>query len=141
MAAELVGGALLSAFLQVAFDRLAFPQFLDFFRGRKLDHKLLDNLKIMLHSTMLSLMMQNRSSSRIHTLKNGFFPSKRLSLMQRISWVNMNSPDAKWKLNPNLKPLLTRYQMLGNSGICSHVNPKMGTVRKRRNKSVGVREN
>ncbi|WVZ14198.1 hypothetical protein V8G54_011764 [Vigna mungo] len=50
MAAELVGGALLSAFLQVAFDRLASPQFLDFFRGRKLDEKLLGHLNIMLHS-------------------------------------------------------------------------------------------
>ncbi|QCD95232.1 disease resistance protein RPM1 [Vigna unguiculata] len=50
MAAEVVGGALLSAFLQVAFDRLASPQFVDFFRGRKLDEKLLDNLNIMLHS-------------------------------------------------------------------------------------------
>ncbi|XP_047175439.1 putative disease resistance protein At3g14460 [Vigna umbellata] len=50
MAAQLVGGALLSAFLQVAFDRLASPQFLDFFRGRKLDDKLLGNLSIMLHS-------------------------------------------------------------------------------------------
>ena len=45
-----VGGALLSAFLQVAFDRLASPQFLHFFRGRKLDEKLLGNLNIMLHS-------------------------------------------------------------------------------------------
>jgi len=50
MAAELVGGALLSAFLQVAFDRLASPQLFDFFRGRKLDEKLLANLNIMLHS-------------------------------------------------------------------------------------------
>jgi len=50
MAAELVGGALLSAFLQVAFDRLASPQVLQFFRGRKLDEKLLSNLNIMLHS-------------------------------------------------------------------------------------------
>ena len=50
MAAELVGGALLSAFLQVAFDRLASPQFLDFFHRRKLDEKLLCNLNIMLHS-------------------------------------------------------------------------------------------
>nr|ACZ74687.1 CNL-B9 [Phaseolus vulgaris] len=50
MAAELVGGALLSAFLQVSFDRLASPQLLDFFHGRKLDEKLLANLNIMLHS-------------------------------------------------------------------------------------------
>ncbi|KAK7365189.1 hypothetical protein VNO80_14049 [Phaseolus coccineus] len=50
MAAELVGGALLSAFLQVAFDRLASPQLLHFFRRRKLDEKLLANLKIKLLS-------------------------------------------------------------------------------------------
>ncbi|XP_068501475.1 putative disease resistance RPP13-like protein 1 [Phaseolus vulgaris] len=50
MAAELVGGALLSAFLQVAFDKLTSPQLLDFFRGRKLDEKLLANLNIKLHS-------------------------------------------------------------------------------------------
>ncbi|WVZ14345.1 hypothetical protein V8G54_011911 [Vigna mungo] len=50
MAAEIVGGALLSAFLDVAFDKLASPKFVDFFHGRKLDEKLLDNLNIMLHS-------------------------------------------------------------------------------------------
>ncbi|QCD95308.1 disease resistance protein RPM1 [Vigna unguiculata] len=50
MAAELVSGALLSAFLQVAFEKLASTQFADFFRGRKLDEKLLGNLNIMLHS-------------------------------------------------------------------------------------------
>ncbi|KAL5150631.1 putative disease resistance RPP13-like protein 1 [Glycine soja] len=47
---ELVGGALLSAFLQVAFEKLASPQVLDFFRGRKLDEKLLNNLEIKLNS-------------------------------------------------------------------------------------------
>ncbi|KHN37723.1 Putative disease resistance RPP13-like protein 1 [Glycine soja] len=50
MALELVGGALLSAFLQVAFEKLASPQVLDFFRGRKLDQKLLNNLEIKLNS-------------------------------------------------------------------------------------------
>ncbi|QCD95236.1 hypothetical protein DEO72_LG5g3329 [Vigna unguiculata] len=50
MAAEVVGGAFLSAFLQVAFERLASPQVLQFFRGRKLHEKLLSNLNIMLHS-------------------------------------------------------------------------------------------
>jgi len=50
MAAELVGGALLSAFLQVAFDRLASPQLVHFFRERKLDEKLLGDLNIMLNS-------------------------------------------------------------------------------------------
>ncbi|RDY05029.1 putative disease resistance RPP13-like protein 1, partial [Mucuna pruriens] len=50
MAAELVGGALLSASLQVAFDRLASLKVLDFFRGRKLNEALLKKLNIMLLS-------------------------------------------------------------------------------------------
>ncbi|BAU01012.1 hypothetical protein VIGAN_11016300 [Vigna angularis var. angularis] len=50
MAAELVGGALLSAFLQAAFDKLPSPQYVDFFPRRKFDEKLLGNLNIMLHS-------------------------------------------------------------------------------------------
>ncbi|KAL2335691.1 hypothetical protein Fmac_016904 [Flemingia macrophylla] len=50
MASALVGGALLSAFLQVAFDRLASPQVLDFFRLRKLDEDLLSKLNIKLLS-------------------------------------------------------------------------------------------
>ncbi|KAL2326498.1 hypothetical protein Fmac_025556 [Flemingia macrophylla] len=50
MALELVGGALLSAFLQVSFEKLASPQILDFFRGRKLDEKLLSKLEMKLQS-------------------------------------------------------------------------------------------
>ena len=50
MALELVGGALLSAFLQFAFEKLASPQILYFFYTRKLDQKLLNKLKIKLHS-------------------------------------------------------------------------------------------
>ncbi|XP_028190217.1 putative disease resistance protein At3g14460 isoform X2 [Glycine soja] len=50
MALELVGGALLNAFLQVAFEKLASHLVRDFFRGRKLDEKLLNNLEIKLNS-------------------------------------------------------------------------------------------
>lgn len=42
---ELVGGAILSAFLQVLFDRLASRQLLDFFRRRQFDHSLLQRLQ------------------------------------------------------------------------------------------------
>ena len=44
------GGALLSAFLQVAFQKLASPQILDFFHARELDQKLLNKLETKLHS-------------------------------------------------------------------------------------------
>ncbi|KAJ7949265.1 putative LRR and NB-ARC domains-containing disease resistance protein [Quillaja saponaria] len=50
MAAELVGGAFLSAFLQVLFDRIASPEVVNFIRGKKLNEKLIKKLKIKLHT-------------------------------------------------------------------------------------------
>lgn len=50
MAGALVGGAFLSAFLQVLFDRIASPEVVDFFRGRKLNYGLLQKLEIALLS-------------------------------------------------------------------------------------------
>lgn len=50
MAVTLVGSALLSAFLQMAFDRLASREIVDYFRGRKLNETLLKRLNIMLIS-------------------------------------------------------------------------------------------
>ncbi|KAG2671099.1 hypothetical protein I3760_14G117900 [Carya illinoinensis] len=48
--AELVGGALLSSFLQVFFDRMASREFVDFLRGRKPSDELLYKLKNVLLS-------------------------------------------------------------------------------------------
>ncbi|GAU38942.1 hypothetical protein TSUD_363810 [Trifolium subterraneum] len=50
MAAEFVGGALLSAFLQVTFEKLASAKIQDYFQERKLNEKLLKRLNIMLLS-------------------------------------------------------------------------------------------
>ncbi|KAL2326259.1 hypothetical protein Fmac_025317 [Flemingia macrophylla] len=47
---ETLGGAFFGAVLQVLFDRLASRQVLDYFRGRKLDEKLLRKLKLQLSS-------------------------------------------------------------------------------------------
>ncbi|KAK7845215.1 putative disease resistance RPP13-like protein 1 [Quercus suber] len=50
MAGALVGGAFLSAFLQVAFDRVASREVLDYLNGRKLIDRLVKKLKIELVS-------------------------------------------------------------------------------------------
>ncbi|XP_029146269.1 putative disease resistance RPP13-like protein 1 [Arachis hypogaea] len=45
MAAELVGGAFLSSFLNVLFDRMSDPAIVNGIRGKKIDQKLLGRLK------------------------------------------------------------------------------------------------
>ncbi|XP_020991745.1 putative disease resistance RPP13-like protein 1 isoform X1 [Arachis duranensis] len=49
MAAELVGGAFLSSFLNVLFDRLSDPAIINMMRGKKVDQKLLQKLKTILN--------------------------------------------------------------------------------------------
>ena len=49
MAVELIAGALLSSFLQIAFEKLASPLVLDF-GGRKVEETLLKKLKIKMQS-------------------------------------------------------------------------------------------
>ncbi|QHO26161.1 Putative disease resistance RPP13-like protein [Arachis hypogaea] len=49
MAASLVGGAFLSSFLNVLFDRLSDPEIINMMRGKKVDQKLLQRLKTILN--------------------------------------------------------------------------------------------
>ncbi|XP_052113207.1 putative disease resistance RPP13-like protein 1 isoform X3 [Arachis duranensis] len=49
MAAELVGGAFLSSFLNVLFDRLSDPEIINMMRGKKVDQKLLQRMKTILN--------------------------------------------------------------------------------------------
>ncbi|KAL2335684.1 hypothetical protein Fmac_016897 [Flemingia macrophylla] len=92
MAAEFVGGALLSAFIQTALDRLASQHVVDFFRGRKLDEDLLDELKLKLR---LGVDKEKRMRKPTHVsivgkierlswLETRYFPSKRLHTLIRI---------------------------------------------------------
>lgn len=85
MAAELVGGALLSSFLQVVFDRIVSRQVLDYFPGRKLDEKLLNKLRLKQLSINAVVMMQNKSRFKIFMSETSFLRSKMLCLMLRIS--------------------------------------------------------
>ncbi|XP_057742780.1 putative disease resistance RPP13-like protein 1 [Arachis stenosperma] len=49
MAASVVGGAFLSSFLNVLFDRLSDPEIINMMRGKKVDQKLLQKLKTILN--------------------------------------------------------------------------------------------
>ncbi|MED6166838.1 hypothetical protein PIB30_113249, partial [Stylosanthes scabra] len=49
MAASLVGGAFLSSFLNVLFDRLSDPAIINMMRGKKVDQKLLQRLETILN--------------------------------------------------------------------------------------------
>ncbi|KAJ1439981.1 P-loop containing nucleoside triphosphate hydrolase [Sesbania bispinosa] len=55
MAEAVVGGAFLSAFLNVIFERLSSSQFLNLIQGKKLDQELLERLKISLHAIQVVL--------------------------------------------------------------------------------------
>ncbi|XP_027338386.1 putative disease resistance RPP13-like protein 1 [Abrus precatorius] len=50
MAGALVGGAFLSGFVNVVFDRLFSPEVASLIRGKKLDHKLVERLKTTLYA-------------------------------------------------------------------------------------------
>ncbi|XP_028099995.1 putative disease resistance RPP13-like protein 1 isoform X2 [Camellia sinensis] len=66
MAAALVGGAFLSATLQVLFDRLASREFVNFFRAQKLDDKLLRKLKSTLRG--LNVLLDDAEDKQITNL-------------------------------------------------------------------------
>ena len=71
MAGALVGGAVLSAFLQVAFDRAASREVLDYLNGRKLIDRLVQKLKLELMSAGAVLNdaenKQDRKSTRLNS--------------------------------------------------------------------------
>ncbi|RVW24182.1 putative disease resistance RPP13-like protein 1 [Vitis vinifera] len=73
MAAALVGGAFLSASLQVLFDRLASREVVKFIRGHELDDALLKKLKRKLRLSMLST-MQDRSCGHPDSMSTWVHP-------------------------------------------------------------------
>ncbi|KAJ6713950.1 DISEASE RESISTANCE PROTEIN RP [Salix viminalis] len=68
MAAALVGGSILSAFLQVLFDRMASREILDFFKERKLNDRLLKKLKIMMISVRIAFSSSKREKDEMEKL-------------------------------------------------------------------------
>ncbi|XLT14995.1 hypothetical protein HN51_060685 [Arachis hypogaea] len=53
MAAAIVGGALLSASVQVLLDKIISSEFLDFFRRRKLNVSLLGKMQMKLKTSLI----------------------------------------------------------------------------------------
>nr|KYP34237.1 Putative disease resistance RPP13-like protein 1 [Cajanus cajan] len=97
MAAELVGGAFLSAFIQTLFEKMATRDMLDFIRGVKHDNglNLLDKLKITLRSIdALVNHAEERQTTDLHTrewlndLKDVMFKAE--DLLDKISVLASN---------------------------------------------------
>ncbi|KAJ8775075.1 hypothetical protein K2173_020079 [Erythroxylum novogranatense] len=96
MAAALVGGAFLSASLQVLFDRLASQKVIDLFKGRKLSIKLLNKLKRTMQSVEVVLddaeeKQITRPSVRkwLDDLKDAFYEAD--DLLDEIAYAAMSS--------------------------------------------------
>ncbi|KAJ8775156.1 hypothetical protein K2173_020160 [Erythroxylum novogranatense] len=119
MAAALVGGAFLSASLQVLFDRLASPKVVDFFKGRKLNSKLLEKLKITMRS--VKVLLDDAEEKQItdgdvrkwlDDLKDAFYEAD--DLLDKIAYAALSSEteagpqnriDRFWKFISSQGPL------------------------------------
>ncbi|KAL4394404.1 putative disease resistance RPP13-like protein 1 [Arachis hypogaea] len=100
MAAALVGGALLSAALQVLFDRLASKKMLDFIKEKNLSRNSVENLEIKLLS--LSKVLSDAEKKQIHD------PEVK-------KWVN-TLKDAAFDADDILDEIATEAEKASNSG-------------------------
>ncbi|XP_029146966.1 putative disease resistance RPP13-like protein 1 [Arachis hypogaea] len=69
MVAELVGGAFLSSFLNVLFDRLSDDKFVKWIRGKKLDQNLLERLETILNVVEAVLNDAEKKQITVHAVK------------------------------------------------------------------------
>ncbi|XP_027339282.1 putative disease resistance protein At3g14460 [Abrus precatorius] len=69
MAGALVGGAFLSGFVNVVFDRLLSPEVASLIRGKKLDHKLVERLKTTLYAVEAVLNDAEHKQINDHAVK------------------------------------------------------------------------
>nr|KYP64306.1 Putative disease resistance RPP13-like protein 1 [Cajanus cajan] len=150
MAATLVGGAFLSAFLQVAFDRLASRQVLDFFRKKKLDENLLKKLKRKLRSidaladdAELQQFRDQRVRAWLLDVKDAVFEAE--DLLDEIYESQAQSIDSQvWNFNfsiscvsllnnkneieTKMTQVLDDLDELANQGTHLGLKPKLGSL-------------
>ncbi|XP_060669481.1 putative disease resistance RPP13-like protein 1 [Ziziphus jujuba] len=98
MAAQLVGGALLSATLQVLFDRLASREVVDCFRGNKLSDELINSLKIVLLA--INAVLDDAEEKQITNPNIKQWLDELLPMKQTISWMRLQLMlcNPSWKL-------------------------------------------
>ncbi|KAF2322501.1 hypothetical protein GH714_017339 [Hevea brasiliensis] len=109
MAASLIGGSVLSAFLQVLFDRMASREVLDFFKGRKLNDGLLEKLRTTIESVngVLDDAEEESILSQLSATKVGTYISK-----TKGPEFLPSSNSFKKGMNPKLEEILDRLEYL-----------------------------
>ncbi|XP_020991795.1 putative disease resistance RPP13-like protein 1 [Arachis duranensis] len=70
MAAELVGGAVLSSIFNVVFDRISSPEFANWIKGKKLTQKLLERLKTTLYAVQAFLIDAEQKQIKERAVKD-----------------------------------------------------------------------
>ncbi|KAE8705715.1 putative LRR and NB-ARC domains-containing disease resistance protein [Hibiscus syriacus] len=115
MAGELVGGAFLSSFLQVLFDRMASPEVIDFIRGEKLNRPLFQKLEATLLSINAVLddaegkqIMNHNVKKWLNELKDAVYDAE--DLLDEVSTEAL-----RWKLEVEHQTSTTKVRRLFTS--------------------------
>ena len=99
MAVQLVGGAFLSASLQVLFNRLASSEVLNFIRGQKLSDSVLSKFKIKL--LIVDEVLDHAEVKQFRWESNsGWCTQRMLSMMRETCWTRLLPKlcDVRWML-------------------------------------------
>ncbi|KAJ6859871.1 disease resistance RPP13-like protein 1 isoform X2 [Populus alba x Populus x berolinensis] len=104
MALELIGGSILSAFIEVLVDRLASREVLGFFKSHKLDDGLLEKLKETLNTVngLLDDAEEKQITNRavknwLNDVKHAIYEAE--DILDEINYEYLRSKDSSWFQN------------------------------------------
>ncbi|GMN29544.1 hypothetical protein TIFTF001_002476 [Ficus carica] len=128
MAAELVGGALLSGLFQMLFERMASREVVDFFREKKLNKKMLKELKIMLSSANAVLTSAEEMQTRNRTVKDWLDELKEVTHELEDLMDEIKAETLSCKLNSEGGGNLNKVLALVSTSFAAEVEPKMEEI-------------